>query len=249
MSQINSIRSLSEEGWSVAKISQKMEVDEKTVRKYLAQEDFSPRPPSKLVLSSMLDPYKPQITKWLEEDKASWYKQRHTAKRIHQRLREEVQGFNCSYNTVQRYVKKEKLRLSTSNQRGSLELVWHAGESQADFGEADFIESGIKVRKKYLTLSFPHSNNSFSQVFGGETGECVCHGLKDIFEYIGGVPIVIVFDNAAGVGRKIGEVIQESTLFQKMRAHYGFSVRFCNPNSGHEKGNVLLPYLIYFACF
>jgi hypothetical protein len=75
-------------------------------------------------------------------------------------------------------------------------------------------------------------------VFGGETSECVCQGLKDIFEYIGGVPSLLVFDNATGVGRRIGQVIQEAELFQRMRAHYRFSVRFCNPNAGHEKGNV-----------
>lgn len=236
MSQINSIRSLSEEGWSVAKIAQKLEVDEKTVRKYLVQEDFSPHPPCKTVRPSLLDQYKPMIDLWLEEDKKRWYKQRHTAKRIHQRLLEEAVGFGCSYNTVQRYVKQKKQQVLA--QKGTQELVWHAGESQADFGEADFIELGKIVRKKYLTLSFPQSNNSFTQVFGGETGECVCQGLKDIFKYIGGVPVAIVFDNATGIGRRVGDVVREASLFQKMRAHYGFSVRFCNPESGHEKGNV-----------
>lgn len=94
------------------------------------------------------------------------------------------------------------------------------------------------MRRKYLTLSFPHSNNGFSQVFGGETAECVCQGLKDIFAYIGGVPPVVVFDNASGVGRRIGEKVVESDLFRRFRCHYGFMVRFCNPDSGHEKGNV-----------
>jgi hypothetical protein len=148
----------------------------------------------------------------------------------------ETAGFDCSYNTVQRYVKAKKQCVKA--QMGVQELVWHPGESQADFGEADFIEGGQEVRKKYLTLSFPQSNNSFTQVFGGETAECVCQGLKDIFEYIGGVPTTIVFDNATGVGRRIGEVIHEAKLFERMRAHYRFSVRFCNPESGHEKGNV-----------
>jgi len=133
-------------------------------------------------------------------------------------------------------VKSVKSTLRT--QRASQELVWHPGEAQADFGEADFIEQGTQVRKKYLTLSFPHSNDSFTQVFGGETAECVCQGLKDIFHYIGGVPWVIVFDNATGVGRRIGSVIHESNLFRRMRAHHRFSVRFCNPYSGHEKGHV-----------
>ena len=236
MPQIHGIREMTREGHSVAEISRELEVDEKTVRKYLKQDDFSPRPLEKSQRSSRLDPHKHLIDTWLEEDQARWKKQRHTAKRIHDRLKWESEGYDCSYNIVQRYVKEARGILRA--RRASQELVWHPGESQSDFGEADFLEQGVSVRKKYLTLSFPHSNDSFTQVFGGETAECVCQGLKDIFRYIDGVPWVIIFDNATGVGRRIGEVIHESKLFQRMRAHYGFSVRFCNPYSGHEKGNV-----------
>lgn len=107
-----------------------------------------------------------------------------------------------------------------------------------DFGEADFYEAGTLIRKKYLTVSFPYSNDGYSQVFGGETAECVCQGLQDIFEFIGGVPPLLVFDNAAGVGRRVGDAIHESELFSRFRAHYHFRVRFCNPYSGWEKGNV-----------
>ncbi len=236
MPQIHGIRELSRDGHSTAAISRQENVDEKTVRKYLKLDDFSPRPPEILHRSSRLDPHKPLIDSWLKEDQNRWRKQRHTAKRIHERLKQESPGYNCSYNIVQRYVKSMKTTLRS--QRASQELVWHPGEAQADFGEADFIEQGVQVRKKYLTLSFPYSNDSFTQVFGGETAECVCQGLKDIFGYIGGVPWVIVFDNATGVGRRIGSVIHESKLFRGMRAHYRFSARFCNPYSGHEKGHV-----------
>jgi transposase len=236
MPQINNIKEMAKDGKSVAGIAREMSIDEKTVRKYLKQEDFSPRLPELARRVSKLDPHKPLIDTWLGEDQERWYKQRHTAKRVHDRLKAESPGYDCSYNTVQRYV-KDTLRAQRA-QRASQELVWHPGEAQCDFGEADFIEQGQRVRKKYLTLSFPQSNNSLTQVFGGETAECVCQGLKDIFAYLGGVSPVIVFDNATGVGRRVGEVIHEAKLFQRMRAHYGFSVRFCNPESGHEKGNV-----------
>jgi transposase len=227
MPQIHGIRELSRDGHSVAEISRQESVDEKTVRKYLKQDDFSPRPPEELHRSSRLDLHKPLIDRWLREDQNRWRKQRHTAKRIHERLQKESPDYDCSYNIVQRYVKSVKSKLSS--QRASQELVWHPGEAQADFGEADFIEQGVQVRKKYLTLSFPYSNDSFTQVFGGETAECVCQGLKDIFHYISGVPWVIVFDNATGVGRRIGTAIHESELFGRMRANHGFTARFCNP--------------------
>jgi transposase len=235
MSQIEDIREMARHR-SVAGISQSLSVDEKTVRKYIRQDDFSPKPPRHNPRPSRLDAHADLIDQWLTEDEGNWYKQRHTAKRIHERLLQESPGFDCSYNVVQRYVKKA--RSEHRKERGNQELVWHPGETQADFGEADFLERGERVRKKYLTLSFPQSNNSFTQVFGGENAECVCQGLKDMFSYIGGVPRLIIFDNATGVGRRVGEVVREAKLFRQFRAHYGFSVRFCNPNSGHEKGNV-----------
>lgn len=144
-------------------------------------------------------------------------------------------GFTGSYSVVQHYMKKCR---SIQTQKANLELVWDPGPAQVDFGEADFYEAGKLCRKKYLTVSFPYSNDGYSQVFGGETAECVCQGLLDIFEFIGGVPPLLIFDNATGVGRRIGDAIHESELFSRFRAHYHFRVRFCNPYSGWEKENV-----------
>lgn len=67
---------------------------------------------------------------------------------------------------------------------------------------------------------------------------CVCEGLKSIFRHIGGVPTRIVFDNAAGVGRKTCSEVHTSNLFSSFAAHYGFDFSFCNPYSAHEKGTV-----------
>ena len=106
-----------------------------------------------------------------------------------------------------------------------------------NFGEADFYEAGKLCRKKYLTVSFPSCNYGYCQVFGGETAECVCQGLQVIFEFIGGVLPLLIFYNATGVGRRNGDVIHESELFFRFRAHYHFRVRFCNPYSGWEKRN------------
>lgn len=237
MSQINDIRERVKMGYKVAEIARELGVDEKTIRKYKAQQDYSPRLPISSERHSKLDPFKPQIDEWLAEDRKNWFKQKHTAKRIHDLLlKDNPQTYDCSYNLVHRYVRQ--CRQEEQHRQGVLELQWPPGHSQVDFGEADFIERGEKIRKKYLTVSFPYSNDGYSQVFGGETSECVCQGLKDIFAYIGGVPSLLVFDNATGVGRRIGEVIREAELFRCMRAHYNFSVRFCNPQAGHEKGHV-----------
>ena len=87
-------------------------------------------------------------------------------------------------------------------------------------------------------LSFPYSNVGLAQVFPGENAECVCQALKQIFEHVGGVPTRIVFDNAAGVGRRVCGGVRTAELFGRFAAHYGFAYSFCNPNSGHEKGDL-----------
>ncbi len=223
MSQVNYIRDLSNSGYRIAEISKKLKLDRKTVRKYLNQEDFSPTPPVKHPVPSKLDPYKPKILEWLAEDQHVRQKQQHTAKRILDRRREE-EGFDGSYSIVQRYVKSVR---HEQQARATQELVWEPGSAQVDFGEADFNVNGSCRRMKYLTVSFPYSNDGFTQVFGGETAECVCQGLRNIFEYIGGVPPLLIFVNAAGVGKRVGSQVHETELFRHFCAHYGRRVKFC----------------------
>ncbi len=234
MSQINHIRDLRQCGYRIRKKKKKVGADHKTIRKYLAEDNFSPAPPTLCQKPSILDPYKAKIQEYLAEDKKHWYKQHHTAMRVFQRLTEE-ELYPGSYSVVQRYVKNLR---KDSREKANLELIWDPGTAQVDFGEADFEESGCTVRLKYLTVSFPYSNDGYSQVFGGETAECVCQGLQDIFAYIGGVPPLLIFDNATGVGRRVHDVIYESKLFGQFRAHCQFRVRYCNPAAGYEKGNV-----------
>lgn len=237
MSKINSIRQLRKYGESVSAIAKEMNVSRDSVYKYLKKDDFSPE----LVISnqkrsSKLDPYKSMINDWLDEDSENWHKQRHTARKIWKRLKDE-HGADVSECTVSRYVKKEKQKRKASYEQ-FLDLVWAPGEAQGDFGEGDFCIKGVKKRMSYFVLSFPHSNVGFTQIFPGQNAECVCEGLKKIFEYIGCVPTRIVFDNATGIGRKVKDDVRTTELFARCAAHYGFDYSFCNPNSGNEKGNV-----------
>ena len=235
MTIIQRIKILQAEGASVSAIAKAVGVDRKTVSKYLTQTDFSPQPPTTTGQSSKLDPYKPTIDQWLHDDQAAWYKQRHTAQRVHDRLHEQFPEYQLSYSTVRRYVKAVgQVRPTT----GTLDLIWHPGEAQVDFGQADAILAGERTRLHFLCLSFPYSNAAYVQWFRGETAECVVQGLADLFQHMGGAPVRLVFDNATGVGRRVGAVVQLTDLFGRFQAHYGFEVTFCNPYAGYEKGHV-----------
>lgn len=235
MPQQSTIREMYAKGIGVTEIARVLKVDRKTVYRYINQADFSPKPPVRPERASKLDPYKGAIEGWLEDDRGNFPKQRHTVRRIKERLEEEY-GFVCPYGTVSDYVRKKARRPEARRQ--SLDLVWQPGCAQADFAQADCVVDGEKVRCHYLVLSFPFSNMGFAQVFLGETGECFCEGLQDIFCHVGGVPPVIVFDNATGIGQRVRSQFVETDLFSRFRAHMGFEARYCSPDSGQEKGSV-----------
>lgn len=234
MPQVQMIRAKYREGNTVTEIASELGVSRPTVRKYIGMDDFNKPVPKVSARPSKLDPYKSQVVEWLEQDKKVWYKQRHTAKRIFDRLREET-DYEGGYDIVRRFIKSIKV---ASGQQGVLDLVWAPGEIQVDFGEADFCLLGTIVRMHYLVVCFPYSNVAFTQVFRGENAECVCEGLKRIFDYVGGVPVRAVFDNGAGIGKKVYDKIRLTELFGLFKLHYRFEVTLCNTGVGREKGSV-----------
>lgn len=236
MSQIATIRQRHRQGEEVSKIAREVGVSRGTVYKYIAAADLSPEPPVGPRRGRILDPYRPLIESWLDSDRATWPKQRHTAHRIWARLAEE-EGVRVGESTVREYVRTLKAERRGDGE-GFLDLDWAPGAAQADFGEADFLLRGVRTRLSFFVLSFPYSNVGVAQVFGGEAAECVCQGLADCFEFLGGVPSLVVFDNATGVGRRVCGEVRATDLFAACAAHYGFDYRFCNPASGNEKGNV-----------
>ena len=244
MDQIHTIRDLYfNQGLTLAEIARKLNCDWKTVRKYVDQEDFSPpvpRPESEMVHVSKLDPFKPIIDQWLMDDKKAPRKQRHSAKQIFRRLKGEASEFNCCYRLVADYVaaKKEELRLDKNE--SYLPLIHRPGEAQADFGMTVFTENGMKHDGKHLVLSFPYSNGAYLQLNYGENMECLLEGLQNMFEYIGGVPIEIWFDNTSTI---VTNIIRDggrnlTDRFVRFQEHYRFTAKFMNPESGWEKGNV-----------
>lgn len=236
MSQVERIRDMLAHGHTPTEVKTELGVSYPTIRKYAAQDDFSPKRPAAPAASSKLDPYKEYIAGMLEEDRHCYHKQRHTARRIFERLRDE-HGYDGSYSTVQRYLREAR---SKGPKEQSIRLGWDPGTMQVDFGQADFDYAfgGGRVRMHYLPMSFPYSNHEVCEVFGDERDVCLCQGLKDCFEHIGGVPPVIVLDNATEAGRRWHDIVVESDLFRRLRLHYGFEACFCNPNAGREKGNV-----------
>lgn len=127
MSQVHSIRLLRREGETIAGIARKVGVSRTTVHEKLREGDCSPKMPVKQHKHRMLDDYRAIIEGWLDEDSRNWRKQRHTARRIWQRLRNEY-GVRCSESTVRHYVCELK-RTRRKPEECFLDLVAHDAQA------------------------------------------------------------------------------------------------------------------------
>ena len=126
MPQIQSIRSRRRNGESIASIARSERVSEPTVRKYLRVDDLSVRPPVRRRRGSVIDEWLPVIEGMLAEDRETWRKQRHTATRIHERLRDEY-GAGVSLSTVTRTVARCFASMFVRQVRQCFSAVWADG--------------------------------------------------------------------------------------------------------------------------
>jgi len=143
-------------------------------------------------------PKRPKLGPWvgvidaiLEEDKQRPAKQRHTAKRIFDRLRAE-HSFPGGYTIVKDYVRAATLR----GREMFIPLTHTPGTAQADFGEALVIVAGVEQKAHYFAIDLPHSDDCFVMAFPAETTEAFLEAQVRAFAYFGGVPLRGITQNA-----------------------------------------------------
>lgn len=242
MIQVHHIKFLYEEkGYSLRKIAEETGHDFKTVQKYVEQQDFNLKLEKRKTVSKKVDTYKDEIMEWLMADLEMPRKQRHTGKRVFDRLKEKYgEELDISLRSVQAFVSEVKKDLQLKKEEAAVPLSHAPGQAQADFGEAIFEENGERFTGFYFNLSFPYSNGGYTQIFRGQNQECLLQAMRQIFEQIGGVPTVILFDNLSAAVKQIkkdgGRTLVDQ--FTRFAAHYGFQSNFCNPSKGNEKGHV-----------
>ncbi len=119
-------------------------------------------------------------------------------------------------------------------------LSHRPGHAQADFGEADGYIGGKKVRFHYFCMDLPHSDGCFVKAYPAETAEAFCDGHVAAFDFFGGVPNSILYDNTKLAVAKIvkGGRRLRSKMFAELQSHYLFDDRFGRPGKGNDKGKV-----------
>jgi len=183
----------------------------------------------------MLGPWVGVIDAILEDDKQKPAKQRHTARRIFDRLQAE-HGFTGGYTTIKNYVRGAHVR----GREMFVPLLHPPGEAQVDFGEALVVIAGVECKAHFLAMDMPHSDDCFVTAFPAETTEAFLEGHLRAFEYFGAVPTRILYDNTKIAVAKIlgGEQRQKTRAFSELQSYYLFADKFGRPAKGNDKGKV-----------
>jgi len=182
-----------------------------------------------------LGPLIPVIDAILEVDRTAPVKQRHTAKRIFERLRDE-HGFAGGYTVVKDYVRIERAR----GRETFVPLAHPPGHAQVDFGEAVGVIGGVRQKIHFFCMDLPQSDACFVKGYPAETTEAFLDGHVSAFAFFGGVPLSILYDNLKiAVAKICGDGKRERTrAFTELVSHYLFKDRFGRPGKGNDKGKV-----------
>lgn len=224
------------EGLSQREIARRLGISRNTVKKYVEGDSLPMSVKSAERNLPVIGPVKNIILGYLEEDrKNNLHKQRHTAKRIYDRLCKE-HGFTGGYSTVRQCVRQLK-----QTSKVFIPLEFDPGEAaQVDWGTAIAYINGQRTVIQLFCMRLCHSAAIFVAAFPTQRYESFLMGHRLAFEFFGGVPRRLIYDNVkTAVKEGWGKhVTQEQVPFQYLKAHYAFISTFCNPGQGNEKGLV-----------
>ena len=219
---------------SKRKVMAEYSIHAKTLNKILA----NPEPPGyrmdKPRPKPVIGPFMDRIEEILKQDRDVPRKQRHTAKRIFERLKEE--GYSGGYTQVTEAVRGLKGRLKEVY----IPLVHRPGEAQMDFGYALVKVNGVLRKVAFFVMSLPYSDAVYVQVYEKICTEVFWDGHVRSFAFFGGVPCRISYDNERVMVAKVllNHKRKLTDGFLQLQSHYLFKEHFCNVRSGNEKGVV-----------
>jgi len=226
------------EGLSQREIARRLGISRNTVKRYCLGENI---PWERKVPVNVSNPViKPEVIAFvqqcLDEDHAAKvFKQRHSAKRIYDRLKAEA-NFKGGESTIRRLVREMKATPS----QVYVPLYFAPGEAaQVDWGTAKVIMQGQKKEINLFCMRLCSSCAPFVIAYPSQREEVFLEGHGQAFKFIGGVPRTLIYDNLrTAVKEGWGKLAREQDKFKAFRAHYAYQTNFCNPGEGHEKGLV-----------
>jgi transposase len=235
-------RDARDEELSIRALADKYNVHRRTVRQALA-EAVPPTRKTPGRVAPVLGPHVATVRGWLTEDLDAPRKQRHTARRIWQRLLEE-EGAQVAESSVRNLVANLKVEVGGGRAQVMVPQTHPAAEeAEVDFGEFTAVIAGVVMKVFMFCLRLSHSGKAVHVAYANQTQESFLDGHVRAFERLGGVPTgMIRYDNLkpAVIRVALGRERFEHPRFIALRSHYSYDSFFCAPgiDGAHEKGGV-----------
>lgn len=236
----SAIRVRYSDGESIRSIAKSLGISRQTVKKYC---EGSTHPEVRktyqreaCVLTNDVNAF--ILSCFKEDEDENLKKQKHTAKRIYDRLVEE-KNFTGSYSSIRTAVRALKAERTVPPQ-SSVPLSYAPGEAaQIDWGEATVYIDGQKTKVHTFCGRLCYSCDIFVQAYKAANEETFLEAQQLMFDFFGGIPKRLIFDNAkVAVKEGFGIYAKPQDRYMSFSAHYAFSLDFCNPASGNEKSLV-----------
>jgi transposase len=226
---------------SIRALADHFGVHRRTVREALASPIPPPRKESERP-APVLGPWKSIIDGWLTDDQDVPKKQRHTARRIYQRLIEEHEA-QVSESTVRHYVATAKRRRPMAAAEVMVPQTHPLGyEAEVDFGSVSFYLDGVLTSAWMFVMRLSASGKGYHRVYANQAQEAFIDGHVRAFHHFGATPARVCYDNLkpAVVRVLMGRSRLETERFVALRSHYYFESFYCRPGKigAHEKGGV-----------
>lgn len=227
---------------SVHELARRFGTHRRTVREALSSAVPEPRKPVLDRSCPVMGPWKKIIDQWLTDDLTAPRKQRHTGRRVWERLVDEHQA-TASERAVRKYVKEAKERIGCNEIEVMVPQQHPLGfEAEVDFGAISFYLAGVFTVGELFVMRLSASGKAFRRAYLHEAQEVFFDGHVRAFDTFGGVPKRIRYDNLTPAVVKVlrGRERVENDRFIALRSHHGFDSFFCQPGEGgaHEKGGV-----------
>lgn len=221
---------------SVRQIARELKHSRKTVRKAIMDPGIPRYTRKNPTTKPVMGPYLSIIKQWLEDDRSRPVKQRHTARRIYDRLTQEY-GFTGSDRIVRREVGILREKIPDSHVPQTYQP---ADGATFDFGEAIAIIDGVKTKIHLAAMRLDYSSKFFVCALPTQRLESLFEGHIGAFTYLEGIAYRIRYDNMKLAVKKIfkGRNREEQSLWVSFRSHFLFEADYCNPGEAQEKGSV-----------